>query len=51
MGVYRDMFARHHDQLALMVRLLDAGAIWLAALLASELRFAAAHAPIHRFVQ
>ncbi|RDK10487.1 undecaprenyl-phosphate glucose phosphotransferase [Cupriavidus lacunae] len=45
------MFARHHDQLALMVRLLDAGAIWLAALLASELRFSTAHAPIHQFVQ
>lgn len=51
MGVYRDMFARHHDQLALMVRLLDAGAIWLAAILASEVRFASAHAPIHLFVQ
>lgn len=51
MGVYRDMFARHHDQLALMVRLLDAGAIWLAAMLASEVRFASAHAPIHLFVQ
>ncbi|AEI80359.1 colanic biosynthesis UDP-glucose lipid carrier transferase WcaJ [Cupriavidus necator N-1] len=45
------MFARHHDQLALMVRLLDAGAIWLAAILASEVRFASAHAPIHLFVQ
>ncbi len=51
MGVYRDMFARHHDQLALMVRLLDAGAIWLAAILATEARFASAHAPIHLFVQ
>ncbi|MCY1253766.1 UDP-glucose:undecaprenyl-phosphate glucose-1-phosphate transferase [compost metagenome] len=51
MGIYRDMFARHHDQLALMVRLLDAGAIWLAAILASEVRFASAHAPIHLFVQ
>ncbi len=51
MGVYRDMFARHHDQLALMVRLLDAGAIWVAAILASEVRFASAHAPIHLFVQ
>ncbi len=51
MGVYRDMFARHHDQLALMVRLLDAGAIWLAAILASEARFASAQAPIHLFVQ
>ncbi|MFS8979517.1 undecaprenyl-phosphate glucose phosphotransferase [Cupriavidus necator] len=45
------MFARHHDQLALMVRLLDAGAIWLAAILASEARFASAQAPIHLFVQ
>ncbi|UIF91726.1 undecaprenyl-phosphate glucose phosphotransferase [Cupriavidus sp. UYPR2.512] len=45
------MFARHHDQLALMVRLLDAGAIWLAAILATEARFASAHAPIHLFVQ
>ncbi|QQX88914.1 undecaprenyl-phosphate glucose phosphotransferase [Cupriavidus necator] len=45
------MFARHHDQLALMVRLLDAGAIWLAAILATEVRFASAHAPIHLFVQ
>ncbi|KAI3595319.1 Undecaprenyl-phosphate galactosephosphotransferase [Cupriavidus necator H850] len=51
MGVYRDMFARHHDQLALIVRLLDAGAIWVAAILASEVRFASAHAPIHLFVQ
>ncbi len=51
MGIYRDMFARHHDQLALMVRLLDAGAVWLAAILASEVRFATAHAPIHLFVQ
>jgi len=51
MGTYRDMFARHHDQLSLMVRLLDAGAIWLAAILASEVRFGAAHAPIHQFVQ
>jgi putative colanic acid biosynthesis UDP-glucose lipid carrier transferase len=51
MGVYRDMFARHHDQLALMVRLLDAGVIWLAAILATEARFASAHAPIHLFVQ
>ncbi|WP_454736989.1 undecaprenyl-phosphate glucose phosphotransferase [Cupriavidus necator] len=45
------MFARHHDQLALMVRLLDAGVIWLAAILATEARFASAHAPIHLFVQ
>ncbi|WP_153954074.1 undecaprenyl-phosphate glucose phosphotransferase [Cupriavidus necator] len=45
------MFARHHDQLALIVRLLDAGAIWVAAILASEVRFASAHAPIHLFVQ
>ncbi|MBP0640134.1 undecaprenyl-phosphate glucose phosphotransferase [Cupriavidus sp. AcVe19-6a] len=45
------MFARHHDQLALMVRLLDAGAIWLAALLASQVRFDTIHAPIHLFVQ
>ncbi|MGN5478230.1 exopolysaccharide biosynthesis polyprenyl glycosylphosphotransferase [Cupriavidus basilensis] len=51
MGIYRDMFVRHHDQLALMVRLLDAGAIWLAAILANEARFASAHAPIHLFVQ
>lgn len=51
MGVYRDMFARHHDQLALMVRLLDAGVIWLAAILATEARFDSAHAPIHLFVQ
>lgn len=50
-GVYRDMFARHHDQLALMVRLLDAVAIWLTARLASELRLFTAHAPIHPFVQ
>lgn len=45
------MFAKHHDQFALMVRLLDTGAIWLAAILASETRFGTAHAPVHLFVQ
>ncbi len=54
MGVYRDMFARHHDQLALMVRLFDVGAIWIAGYVAAELRFPAdpgAAAPIHQFIQ
>ncbi|SOZ35002.1 putative UDP-sugar lipid carrier transferase [Cupriavidus neocaledonicus] len=51
MGIYRDMFARHHDQLALMARLFDAGAIWVAAILASEARFDTAQAPIHQFIQ
>ena len=54
MGVYRDMFARHHDQLTLAARLLDVGVIWIAGYLATALRFATdatPSAPIHQFIQ
>ncbi|MGO4326325.1 undecaprenyl-phosphate glucose phosphotransferase [Cupriavidus sp. 2TAF22] len=48
------MFARHHDQLALMVRLFDIGAILIAGYLAAALRFApdlGPAAPVHQFIQ
>lgn len=53
MGIYRNMFVKHHDRLAIAVRLADVATIWLAGFLATELRFPsdfAAAAPIHQFV-
>lgn len=53
MGIYRDMFNRNHDRLAVAVRLLDVVVIWLAGFLATEMRFPpgfATAAPVHNFI-
>jgi len=53
MGIYRDMFVKHHDRLGLIARLADVGAIWAAGYAATQLRFAepiSASAPIHEFI-
>ncbi|WP_211947399.1 undecaprenyl-phosphate glucose phosphotransferase [Cupriavidus yeoncheonensis] len=47
------MFVKHHDSLAIAVRLADVSTIWLAGFLATELRFSpdfAVAAPIHQFI-
>ena len=47
------MFNRHHDRLAIAVRLLDVVVIWLAGFLATLLRFPpdfATVAPVHHFI-
>lgn len=53
MGIYRDTFVKHHDRLALLARLVDVAAIWLAGYLATQLRFTdapAGGAPIHEVI-